>query len=86
MRCLASLCALLVMSLHLADAFKWTVDERMLFEEPVIVSEGYMFATNRGPLLMSQGDSYIDVSLAVQSTYAASPSLSFSLLLANGTQ
>lgn len=46
---------------HSVHGFVWDLNEKLFFEEPVVVSEGYSFGTNDGPFLMSSGKSFIDV-------------------------
>lgn len=51
----------LLAGLETARGFVWPIKERLYYSEAIIVSEGHMFAKNRGPPLMESGNSFIDV-------------------------
>lgn len=52
----------------LSWSFMWTIEENLYFEEPVIVSEGYMFGSGKGPIYLTNQKSSIEVNLQFESS------------------
>jgi hypothetical protein len=63
---------LLSLLLRPCSGFKWTIDEALDSMQILTLSERYMFASGEGPILLPQGDSYIDAKATVEFTSVAS--------------
>jgi hypothetical protein len=56
----------------MCSGFKWTIDETLDSMQILTLSERYMFASKEGPILLPQGDSYIEAKAIVEFTSVAS--------------
>ncbi len=53
--------SLLFLSLLSCVSFRWNVDDILDPTQILTLSERFMFSSHDGPLLLSQGESYIDI-------------------------
>lgn len=55
----------LALYITVCNAFRWHLDETFEVNRFFTFSERFMFATGKGPLILEQGASYIDVDVTV---------------------
>lgn len=49
----------------LIHTFEWVMEEELPSHKYFTFSERYMFSSNDGPILLPQGDSYINVDITI---------------------
>jgi hypothetical protein len=55
--------AVIILFVTRAFAFKWKLSDNLESKKILTFSERYMFASQNGPTMLEQGDSYIEVDI-----------------------